>query len=51
LRDALAPVPVEHLGPRLLIVMLLGFVGHLAGTALLRGAVRRVRRTGSLGYV
>jgi ABC-2 type transport system permease protein len=50
LRDALSPAPVPSLLPRLGAVLGLGVVGYLAGLVLLRRAVDRLRRTGSLGY-
>jgi ABC-2 type transport system permease protein len=50
LRDALTPAPVTHLLPRVGMVLLLGAVGYLVGIALLRRAVDRLRRTGSLTY-
>lgn len=50
LRDALAPAPIADLGLRLAMVALLGVAGFFGGVLLLRAALRRVRRTGSIGY-
>lgn len=50
LRDALRPEPVEDLLPRLGIVLGLGVAGYLVGVGLLRRAVDRLRRTGTMGH-
>jgi ABC-2 type transport system permease protein len=50
LRDALAPGPVSHVLPRLAAVLVLGLAGYAAGLGLLRRAVDRLRRSGSLSY-
>jgi ABC-2 type transport system permease protein len=50
LRDALSPAPVEGLLPRLGMVLGLGIAGYLLGVVLLRRAVDRLRRTGTMGY-
>jgi ABC-2 type transport system permease protein len=50
LRDALTPGTVSHLLPRLGAILALGGAGYLVGFVLLRRAVDRLRRTGSLNY-
>lgn len=50
LRDALSPVAVSNVGPRLAMVLGLGVAGYLVGVLLLRRAVDRLRRTGTMGY-
>jgi ABC-2 type transport system permease protein len=50
LRDTLSPGPVDDLGTRLGVILGLGVAGYLLGMFLLRRAVNRLRRTGSLGY-
>lgn len=50
LRDALAPAGIEHLLPRLGMVLGLGAAGYLLGLVLLRRAVDRLRKTGTMGY-
>jgi ABC-2 type transport system permease protein len=50
LRDALRPEDVERLLPRLGVVLGLGVAGYLLGVVLLRRAVDRLRRTGTMGY-
>jgi ABC-2 type transport system permease protein len=50
LRDALAPAGVPHLLPRLGAVLGLGLAGYATGLWLLRRAVDRLRKTGSLHY-
>lgn len=50
LRDALSPAGVPYLLPRLGTVLLLGLAGYALGLVLLRRAVDRLRRTGSLNY-
>lgn len=50
LRDTLSPAPVPDLVPRLAVVLALGAVGYLIGVVLLRRAVDRLRRTGTMGY-
>jgi ABC-2 type transport system permease protein len=50
LRDALAPADVPHLLPRLSAVLGLGLAGYATGLWLLRRAVDRLRKTGSLHY-
>lgn len=50
LRDALSPAGVPNLLPRLAMVLLLGLAGYALGLVLLRKAVNRLRRTGSLSY-
>ncbi|QSB15007.1 ABC transporter permease [Natronosporangium hydrolyticum] len=50
LRDAMTPAAVPQLLPRLAMVLALGLAGYGLGLVLLRGAVNRLRRTGSLSY-
>jgi ABC-2 type transport system permease protein len=50
LRDALSPAAVPDLLPRLGVVLALGAIGYLLGVVLLRRAVDRLRRTGTMGY-
>jgi ABC-2 type transport system permease protein len=50
LRDALAPPAITYLLPRLAVVFGLGLAGYAAGVWLLRRAVDRLRKTGSLSY-
>jgi ABC-2 type transport system permease protein len=50
LRDAVGPSPVSQVLPRLTMVLLLGTMGYGVGMFLLRRAVDRLRRTGSLSY-
>jgi ABC-2 type transport system permease protein len=50
LRDTLNPAPVSDLLPRLGVVLTLGLAGYLLGLVLLRRAVDRLRRTGTMGY-
>lgn len=50
LRDALSPAAVPDLVPRLGVVLVLGIAGYLLGLLLLRRAVDRLRRTGTMGY-
>lgn len=50
LRDALAKPAVPHVLPRLGAVLLLAIVGYTAGAWMLRRAVDRLRKTGSMGH-
>jgi len=50
LRDSLSPAGIGYLLPRLGVVAGLGLAGFAAGGWLLRRAVDRLRRTGSVGY-
>jgi ABC-2 type transport system permease protein len=50
LRDALQPSPVENVGGRLLGVVALGAAALAVGGFLLDRVMRRVRRTGTMGY-
>lgn len=51
LRDAVTPGPVPDLALRVGIVLLLGLAGFVVGAFLVRRAIRRVRRTGTMAYV
>jgi ABC-2 type transport system permease protein len=48
LRASLAPAPVDDLGPRLGMVLVLGAVGFLVGSYLLARLLRHVRQTGEV---
>jgi ABC-2 type transport system permease protein len=50
LRDALTPKPVANLGGRLAAVVVIGTVMLSIGGTLVARALRRVQRTGTLGY-
>ena len=50
LRAAVRPGPVENAPLRLLVVLALGGAGFVLGTELLRRAVRRVTRTGTVTF-
>lgn len=50
LRDAVGAAGVADPLPRLAAVAGLGLLGHLGGLVLLRRAIDRVRRTGTIGY-
>lgn len=50
LRDALSPEAIDRLLPRLGVVLGLGVAGYLLGVVLLRRAIDRLRRTGTMGY-
>lgn len=50
MRDALSAAPVANVPGRLAIILGLGLVGFVLGHRLLRGALRRVRTTGSLTH-
>ena len=50
LRDSLASPPVENVGPRLAMVVVLGAADFALGWLLLRYVLRRVREDGSLGW-
>jgi ABC-2 type transport system permease protein len=49
LRDALTTAPVANLVARLGVILVLGAVGFVLGLVLLRRAVDRLRRTGTIG--
>lgn len=50
LRDTLTPAAVPDVVPRLGMVLALGLAGYLLGVVLLRRAVDRLRKTGTMGY-
>lgn len=50
MRDSLSAAPVPDVPARLAIVLGLGAAGFVLGHRLLRGALRRVRTTGSLAH-
>lgn len=50
LRDTLAAEPVPAVGARLTVVLLLGALGFVVGSLLLRWLVVRVRREGTVNY-
>jgi ABC-2 type transport system permease protein len=50
LRDSLTTEPVTNLVARLGVVLALGAAGFLVGLVLLRRAVDRLRRTGTIGF-
>lgn len=50
LRDSLAPVPIAQLWPRLGIVLLLGTLAIVIGHFLIKQALSRARRSGSIGH-
>jgi ABC-2 type transport system permease protein len=50
LRDALTEEPVTDLAARLGVILALGTAGFLTGLLLLRRAVDRLRRTGTIGF-
>ena len=49
LRDALTPAPITNFVARLGVIVALGAAGFVVGLALLRRAVDRLRRTGTIG--
>lgn len=51
IRDALSPAPIEAMWARLGIVLLLGTVALVIGHLLVKRALDRSRRTGSIGHV
>lgn len=50
LRDSLGATPVDDLAPRLAAIVALGGLGLLAGRALVRRMVDRIRRSGEVAF-